>query len=211
MRKHKTNTQIHTDTHTSKHTQTKKQHPWKHKIVIHSTQVKDHLDQEKNDEKIDMRQKNLQKVHWIKICSSPTMWNETPLLSVAHLPTETSSEKTELSFTNSCQLERVSWFVIDFTLSELGPYLAWTFIALCAWFQKSFWVQTCFSPVVSERHSFLGVFTPCDSYNIYASSSVGFSDCSKKKLLKPSNENWVFQSISLSVHCPASSWWEKYC
>lgn len=55
--------QIHTDIHTSKHTQTKKQNPRKHKIVIHSTQVKDHLDQEKNDEKIDMRQKNLQKVH----------------------------------------------------------------------------------------------------------------------------------------------------
>lgn len=91
------------------------------------------------------------------------------------------------------------------TLSSLNVY------SPCAWGQTSFWVQTCFSPVVSERHSFLGVFTPYDSYNIYASSSVGFSDCSKKKLLKPSNENWVSQSISLSVHCPASSWWEKFC
>lgn len=53
--------QIHTDIHTSKHTQTKKQNPRKHKIVIHSTQVKDHLDQEKNDEKMDMRQKKIYK------------------------------------------------------------------------------------------------------------------------------------------------------
>lgn len=115
--------QIHTDIHTSKHTQTKKQNPRKHKIVIHSTQVKDYLDQEKNDEKMDMRQKkstksplnsNLFFLYYVE-------WN--PLLSVAHLPTETSKEKAELSFTNSCQLERVSWFVIDFTLSELGPCL----------------------------------------------------------------------------------------
>lgn len=76
-----------------------------------------------------MRQKNLQKYHWIHFVWTTHYWAEVLPLSVVYIPTGDPVEKTTFSLAISCQLEMASWLGMEilfpFFLPVLITSLAW--------------------------------------------------------------------------------------
>ena len=114
-----------------------------------------------------MRQKNLQKYHWVCLELVIYFWAWGLPLSVVCFPSETLLEKTKFSFGSTCKLEIVSWLGMGHMSTSTTSHPGSGSPSGLDLLLPSLRVHLCISSVASWRHCFPGIFHPAPPPGFY--------------------------------------------